>query len=505
LPHIVVVGGGIAGLATGLMLTKHGHEVTVLERDSGPVPDTPAQSWESWERTGVMQFRQPHLLHAGGWRIIEEQLPEVARAVRMAGGAPWNRLSWMPRAIGDRASRPGDEKWDAVNARRPVLEHAFAAAAEGRMDVRRGVRVTGLLSDRPRHVSGVRIAPGTGLRADLVIDATGRRSALPGWLAAIGAGQPAEERGFTYYSRFFRTRDGEQAPSFHGDLYTALDSCSILTGPGDAETWSVTVFINSRDQELKSLRAETNWNRLLGACPLHERLLADLEPITDVLPASGIVNRLRELVVDGAPVATGILAVGDSWACTNPSGGRGVTLALLHAATTAETVGEHLGDPVALALAQHRKTSERLLPWYRNSAQIDQARLAQIGRAVEEHLDPATGPSSTGSSSTGPSSTGPSDPVAALMRNFAIGMNWDADVFRAFCEMTAMLALPGEILARPGMTEQISEAAAGRQLPPPPGPSRTELLALLSLPGHPCRLRTPPPAGSSRSARRAAI
>jgi 2-polyprenyl-6-methoxyphenol hydroxylase-like FAD-dependent oxidoreductase len=473
MPHIVVVGGGIAGLATALMLTKQGHEVTVLERDPGPVPDTPAQSWESWERTSVMQFRQPHLLHAGGWRVVEDQLPEVARAVRMAGGAPWNRLSWMPPAIKDRASRPGDEKWDAVNARRPVLEHAFAAAADGKLDVRRGVRVTGLLSDRPRHVSGVRLAPDTELRADLVIDAAGRRSPLPGWLAAIGAGQPAEdaqERGFIYYSRFFRTRDGAQAPSFGGDLYTALDSCSILTGPGDAGTWSVTVFINSRDHELKSLREELNWDRLLGACPLHERLLADLEPITGVLPASGIVNRLRELVVDGAPVATGILAVGDSWACTNPSGGRGVTLALLHAAITAETVGEHLGNPLALALAQHRKTTERLLPWYRNSAQVDQARLAQISAAVHGDREPATGSSSTG----------PSDPSAALMRNFAIGMNWDADVFRAFCEMTAMLALPGQILARPGMIEQINQAAAGRQLPRPPGPSRTELLTLLS-------------------------
>jgi 2-polyprenyl-6-methoxyphenol hydroxylase-like FAD-dependent oxidoreductase len=161
MPHIVVVGGGIAGLATALMLTRQGHEITVLERDPEPVPDTSAQSWESWERTSVMQFRQPHLLHAGGWRIIEEQLPEVARAVRMAGGAPWNRLSWMPSGVTDRAPRPGDEKWDAVNARRPVLEHAFAAAAaDGRMEVRRGVRVTGLLSDRPRHVSGVRIARG---------------------------------------------------------------------------------------------------------------------------------------------------------------------------------------------------------------------------------------------------------------------------------------------------------------------------------------------------------
>jgi hypothetical protein len=43
-----------------------------------------------------------------------------------------------------------------------------------------------------------------------------------------------------------------------------------------------------------------------------------------------------------------------------------------------------------------------------------------------------------------------------------------------------MLTPPGQILARPGMTERINEAAAGRQLPRPPGPSRTELLRLLT-------------------------
>ena len=31
-----------------------------------------------------------------------------------------------------------------------------------------------------------------------------------------------------------------------------------------------------------------------------------------------------------------------------------------------------------------------------------------------------------------------------------------------------------------GMTERIDEAAAGRRMPPPLGPSRSELLALLS-------------------------
>jgi glycine/D-amino acid oxidase-like deaminating enzyme len=36
--RIVVIGGGIVGLSTAMMLAKQGHEVIALERDGGGVP-----------------------------------------------------------------------------------------------------------------------------------------------------------------------------------------------------------------------------------------------------------------------------------------------------------------------------------------------------------------------------------------------------------------------------------------------------------------------------------
>ncbi len=57
---IIVLGGGLCGLASALLLARDGHEVTVLEQDPDPVPDTPAEAWERWHRGGVAQFRQPH-------------------------------------------------------------------------------------------------------------------------------------------------------------------------------------------------------------------------------------------------------------------------------------------------------------------------------------------------------------------------------------------------------------------------------------------------------------
>jgi 2-polyprenyl-6-methoxyphenol hydroxylase-like FAD-dependent oxidoreductase len=467
--RIIVVGGGLIGLATALLLQKQGHEIIVLERDPAPPPGTPAGAWDSWERGGVMQFRQAHYLHAGGWQVIQARLPEVARALAAAGAAAFNPVTLMPPGITDRSPRPGDERFGTLNARRPVLEHAMATAGSGRIDIRRDALVTGLLSDRPGHVTGVLLRPGTELRADLVIDAAGRRSPLPAWLGAIGGGQPAEEAedsGFIYYTRFFRARDGEQPPPLRAANLTAFDCYSILALPSDARTWSVTVYIASGDRALKALRDEACWARLLAACPAHAHLVDGQEPITGVLPVSGIADRLRTLVADGTPAATGILAVGDSWACTNPSLGRGVTLGLKHAEITAEAVGEHLRDPLALALAHHRLTAERLLPWYRLTVQADRARRAQITAVVQGR--PPERPAA------------PPGPDDRLLRDMTAGMTRDADVFRAFMEMYGLLATPAEIAARPGMTERIGQAAAGPRPSPTPGPSRAEVLAMLS-------------------------
>ncbi len=203
----------------------------------------------------------------------------------------------------------------------------------------------------------------------------GRRSKLPNWLEAIGARRPieeAEDSGFIYYTRFFRSTTG-LVPPYRAALLTYFHSFSVLTLPGDAGTWSVTVFISSGDQALKKLRDPKHWTALVAACPLHAHLL-DGEPITDELPMGGILDRYRRFVVDGVPVATGIVSVGDSWACTNPSLGRGITMGLMHALGTVEVVRQHLDNPLALTLAQDSMTETRVTPWYRNTIEIDRTR-----------------------------------------------------------------------------------------------------------------------------------
>lgn len=135
----------------------------------------------------------------------------------------------------------------------------------------------------------------------------------------------------------------------------------MLVLPSDAGTWSATIVTSARDHALRPLYEEANYRKLLAACPMHAVVLG-LEPITGMIAAAGISDRLRRLTTGAEPVATGVLTVGGSWPCTNPSLGRGVAIGLMHALATAEAVAEHADDPVGLALAHDRLTIERVLP-----------------------------------------------------------------------------------------------------------------------------------------------
>jgi 2-polyprenyl-6-methoxyphenol hydroxylase-like FAD-dependent oxidoreductase len=453
---ILVLGGGVIGLSTAMMLTRQGHRVTVFERDSAPLPGSPEEAWQAWDRRGVAQVRQAHYLQPAAGRLLDPHLPGVKEALLRAGCTSFDALSTMPGSITDRTPREGDHRFITITGRRPAIEYAFASVADGILSVRRGTSVVGLLtgpsaSKAIPHVTGVRTLDGEEVSADLIIDATGRGSKLLNWLEAIGARRPveeAEDSGFIYYTRFFRSTAG-MVPACRSALLTVFHSFSLLTLPSDAGTWSVTVFISSGDQALKKLRHPKQWTALVAACPLHAHWL-DGVPITDVLPMGGIIDRYRRFVVDGVPVATGILGVGDSWACTNPSIGRGITMGLMHAHGTAEVVRVHLDNP--LELAHDSMTETRVTPWYRNTIDIDRARIARFNASIEGRPEPQ-----------------PTDPAARLANAFLVAMGYDADLFRAAMEIRSLLALPQEVMARPGVVDRIMEVASTQETGTPPG------------------------------------
>src|SRR4029453_1010678 len=151
--RILIIGGGICGLGAALLLARDGHEVTVLERDAGPLPPTVDAAWEQWERKGVAQFRQPHNFRAGLRLLLEAELPEIQDALGRAGAYRFDLVNPLPPMFADRAPRTIDEKLWTFTARRPVGEWVFADAAQRapRVTLRRGVTIAGLLTGPSAH------------------------------------------------------------------------------------------------------------------------------------------------------------------------------------------------------------------------------------------------------------------------------------------------------------------------------------------------------------------
>lgn len=327
----MVLGGGLAGLLTAVVLTRHAQRVTVVERDRMPEGPEP--------RKGTPQARHAHMLMSSGAEAIDKLVPGFTGRLLESGAHKVTvRTDVLSCTAGGWLPREGDLQY-IITVGRPLLDWTLRrlVLADERITLLEGTDVTGLTGDSGK-VTGVTLRARDDsqngrldhLDADFVVDATGRGSSAPAWLAALGLPPVREEKvdtGLAYATRVF------QAPAEAAGLVV-----NVTADPGDVRPGQAGALLPIEDGRwivtlsgLKGSQPPTNEKEFMEfARGLRHPLLADLlaaaEPVGGIHQSRSTVNRRRHYAE--LPVwPSGFLVVGDAAGAFNPVYGHGMSVA----------------------------------------------------------------------------------------------------------------------------------------------------------------------------------
>lgn len=430
--HAIVIGGSIAGLFAARVLADRFDRVTVIERDELP------QGAEY--RPGVPQAHHLHVLLVKGQEVAEELFPGFSQDMLDAGceRGEWGDVNqflctggWTPRFNSGIFGNIGGRVTVEWLVRRRVEALSNVQFLTGR-------EVECLLADETKStITGVQVqvradkSAETHL-ADLVVDASGRRSKAPEWLAALGYEPPQTTliNAHTGYA----TRWFKKSPSLELELKAVL----VQPRPAEKLYRGAAYMVTENDQIVVTLLGANQdypptdevgfleFARSLPSPVIYD-LVRQAEPISPIYGYRKLENQERHYErLSRRP--ENFIVTGDAAVALNPIYGQGMTSAAIE----------------ALALRDLLQTAKpRDLQGF---AAKFQRRLHKVTRGawLMSTAEDMRYPDVEG---------GKAGPMLTMIHRYfdmvALAMPHDTVVTKAFIEAMAMLKPPAAALMRP--------------------------------------------------------